>query len=98
MIMRRRTGLQPLSLNMQLPVHGLIRIIFAAAALSGHDQVMRNLGAEIMTGGGNDFYKRIGYQGIHRKLHMKKRQKNVNDTVKEILEITGFDFILDVED
>ena len=44
----------------------------AAAALSRYDQVMRNLGAEIMTGGGNVFYKKIGYQGIHLRLHMKK--------------------------
>ena len=45
----------------------------AAAALSRHDQVMRKLGAQIMTGGGSDFYKKIGYQGVHRRLHMKKR-------------------------
>ena len=44
----------------------------AAAALSRHDLVMRALGAEIMTGGGNDFYKKIGYQDVHRLLHMKK--------------------------
>ena len=45
----------------------------AAAALSRHDRVMRSLGAEIMTGGGNEFYQKIGYQGIRRKLYMKKR-------------------------
>ena len=45
----------------------------AAAALSQHDRVMRSLGAEIMTGGGNDFYKKIGYQGKHLWLHMKRR-------------------------
>ena len=45
----------------------------AAAALSRHDQALRCLGAEIMTGGGSDFYKKIGYQGAHRLLHMKKR-------------------------
>lgn len=44
----------------------------AAAALSRHDQVMRGLGAEIMTGGGNDFYRKVGYQGIHLWLHMRK--------------------------
>ena len=44
----------------------------AAAALSRHDQVMRKLGAEVMTGGGNEFYKKIGYQGVHRSLHMQK--------------------------
>ena len=44
----------------------------AAAALSRHDRVMRGLGAEIMTGGGNAFYRKIGYQGTHLKLHMRK--------------------------
>ncbi|MDE6387570.1 MAG: GNAT family N-acetyltransferase [Lachnospiraceae bacterium] len=33
----------------------------AAAALSKHYGRMRELGAECMTGGGNDFYRRIGY-------------------------------------
>ncbi len=47
----------------------------AAAALSRHDKVMRGLGAEIMTGGGNDFYRKIGYQGVHFWLHMEKRQQ-----------------------
>lgn len=45
----------------------------AAAALSRHDRVMRGLGAEVMTGGGNDFYRKIGYRGIHTWLHMKKQ-------------------------
>ena len=45
----------------------------AAAALSRHDRVMRGLGAEIMTGGGNEFYRKIGYQGVHLRLHMQKR-------------------------
>lgn len=45
----------------------------AAAALSRHDRVMRALGAEVMTGGGNDFYRKIGYQDEHRWLHMKKQ-------------------------
>ena len=44
-----------------------------AAALSRHDRVMRALGAEVMTGGGNDFYRKIGYQDEHRWLHMKKQ-------------------------
>lgn len=44
----------------------------AAAALSRHDEVMRELGAEILTGGGNEFYKKIGYQKVHVRLHMKK--------------------------
>ncbi len=44
----------------------------AAAALSRHDRVMRALGAEVMTGGGNAFYRKIGYQGTHVTLHMKK--------------------------
>ncbi|MBQ5315963.1 MAG: GNAT family N-acetyltransferase [Oscillospiraceae bacterium] len=33
----------------------------AAAALSEHHRRMRSLGARYMTGGGNTFYKRIGY-------------------------------------
>lgn len=33
----------------------------AAAALSLHYHRMKELGAECMTGGGNDFYRRIGY-------------------------------------
>ena len=44
----------------------------AAAALSRHDSVMRALGAEIMTGGGNEFYTKIGYRGVHLRLHMTK--------------------------
>ena len=44
----------------------------AAAALSRHDRVMRALGAEVMTGGGNEFYRQIGYQETHLWLHMKK--------------------------
>ena len=47
----------------------------AAAALSRHDQVMRKLGAEIMTGGGNPFYKKIGYQKEKELLHMQKKQE-----------------------
>jgi hypothetical protein len=33
---------------------------------------MRALGAEVMTGGGNEFYKKIGYQDTHVVLHLKK--------------------------
>ncbi len=44
----------------------------AAAALSRHDKVMRALGAEVMTGGGSDFYRKIGYQDKHVILHMQK--------------------------
>ncbi len=44
----------------------------AAAALSHHDSILRPLGAEIMTGGGNDFYKKIGYQHTHLYGHYRK--------------------------
>ena len=44
----------------------------AAAALSRHDSVLRPLGAEILTGGGNDFYKKIGYKGVHIRRHYRK--------------------------
>ena len=37
----------------------------AAAALSEHVRRLRPLGAEVMTGGGNPFYEKIGYSGIH---------------------------------
>lgn len=44
----------------------------AAAALSEHCRRLKSLGAEMMTGGGDDFYKKIGYEdGIHW-LHYKK--------------------------
>lgn len=33
----------------------------AAAALSAHYRRMKELGAVCMTGGGNEFYRRIGY-------------------------------------
>jgi len=33
----------------------------AAAALTIHYRRMKELGAECMTGGGNDFYRKIGY-------------------------------------
>ena len=44
----------------------------AAAALSRHESVMRGLGAEIMTGGGDEFYRKIGFQGVQLRLHMKR--------------------------
>ena len=44
----------------------------AAAALSEHCRRLKSLGAEMMTGGGDGFYKKIGYEdGIHW-LHYKK--------------------------
>ena len=46
----------------------------AAAALSRHYKEMRCWGAEIMTGGGSDFYRRIGYQDVRSWLHMKKQR------------------------
>ena len=45
----------------------------AAAALSRHDRILRPLGAEIMTGGGNEFYKKIGFTRELRELHMRKK-------------------------
>ena len=44
----------------------------AAAALTQHYRRLKPLGAEYMTGGGDEFYKKIGYEdGIHW-LHYKK--------------------------
>ena len=44
----------------------------AAAALSEHCRRLKSMGAEMMTGGGGEFYKKIGYEdGIHW-LHYKK--------------------------
>ena len=48
----------------------------AAAALSEHDRRLRPLGARIMTGGVNDFYRRIGYGNIITTLHCEKRTKH----------------------
>ena len=45
----------------------------AAAALSHHDSILRPLGAEIMTGGGNEFYRKIGYQHTHIYRHYRKK-------------------------
>ncbi len=44
----------------------------AAAALSHHEKNLRPLGAEVMTGGGNDFYRKIGYKGVHVYGHYRK--------------------------
>ena len=44
----------------------------AAAALSRHDAVLRPLGAELMTGGGNEFYRKIGYTDQHELIHFHK--------------------------
>ena len=46
----------------------------AAAALSRHDEILRPLGAQQMTGGGSEFYKRIGYQGIQTLIHYRKEE------------------------
>ena len=43
-----------------------------AAALTQHDRRLKMLGAEYITGGGNDFYKRIGYKDEIHWLHWKK--------------------------
>ena len=45
----------------------------AGAALSHHDSILRPLGAEIMTGGGNEFYKKIGYQYTRVYKHYIKK-------------------------
>ena len=44
----------------------------AAAALSEHVRRLRPLGAEVMTGGGNEFYEKIGYRGIHVQEYYQK--------------------------
>lgn len=44
----------------------------AAAALSKHYEILKPLGAELMTGGGDAFYRKIGYEdGIHW-LHFRR--------------------------
>ncbi|MBO7452643.1 MAG: GNAT family N-acetyltransferase [Clostridiales bacterium] len=43
-----------------------------AAALSRHDNVLRPLGAKYMTGGGSEFYKKIGYQREIKYLYFQK--------------------------
>ena len=47
----------------------------AAAALSEHDRRLRSLGARLMTGGSNDFYRRIGYRDTIVTLHFAKTGK-----------------------
>lgn len=37
-----------------------------------HDAVLRPLGAELMTGGGNEFYKKIGYTSQQTLIHVHK--------------------------
>ncbi len=44
----------------------------AAAALTQHYRCLKVLGAEYMTGGGNDFYRKIGYEDKIHWLHWKK--------------------------
>lgn len=44
----------------------------AAAALTQHYRRLKALGAEYMTGGGNDFYRKIGYEDNIHWLHWKK--------------------------
>lgn len=44
----------------------------AAAALSEHCRRLKPLGAEMMTGGSDEFYKKIGYEDGIRWLHYKK--------------------------
>ena len=44
----------------------------AAAAVSEHDRRLRPLGARLMTGGVNDFYRRVGYRDAVVTLHFAK--------------------------
>ena len=44
----------------------------AAAALSEHDRRLRPRGAVLMTGGGNEFYRRIGFRTEIRELYYVK--------------------------
>ena len=44
----------------------------AHAALSAHDRRLRPLGAHLMTGGGNPFYEKIGFQRVIRCLYYRK--------------------------
>lgn len=46
----------------------------ASAALSLHYRRMKELGAECMTGGGNDFYRKIGYNRKTRSYGWKKQE------------------------
>ena len=44
----------------------------AAAALAEHDRRLRPLGARLMTGGVNDFYRQVGYRDTVTILHFAK--------------------------
>ncbi len=44
----------------------------AAAALSEHDRRLRPRGAAVMTGGGNEFYRKIGFRDELTLLHFRK--------------------------
>lgn len=46
----------------------------AAAAFSKHYSKLEPLGAEIMTGGGDEFYHRMGYEDCVHWLHFRKRK------------------------
>ena len=45
----------------------------AAAALSHLEKILKPLGAEVITGGGNEFYRKLGYKGVHVLGHYVKR-------------------------
>lgn len=46
----------------------------AAAALTKHFQRFKDMGGKIMTGGGNDFYKKIGYDKVkYTRIYSKNR-------------------------
>ena len=44
----------------------------AAAALSYLEKILRPLGAAVITGGGNEFYRKLGYKGVHVQGHYVK--------------------------
>jgi GNAT superfamily N-acetyltransferase len=48
------------------------RLGLAAAALAEHDRRLRPRGAVMMTGGGNMFYEKIGFQRVIRCLYYRK--------------------------
>lgn len=50
------------------------RMGLAEAALSEHARRLRPLGARFMTGGGDPFYRKIGYDRIVRRQYWKKEQ------------------------
>ena len=45
----------------------------AAAALSHFEKILKPLGAEVITGGGNEFYRKLGYKGVHVLEHYQKQ-------------------------